>query len=296
MSKYESYTKAELVDALENHVCNGPECELCTFENPKCSATAAIIKNNQVLLLKRGEEPFKGKWDLLGGYLDKGETPEEAIKREIHEELGIEGFMIDFVKTFPGTAEWKGKQFPILSHLFIVQLVEEPEIKLNEENEEYQWVDIKNLHTPGIAFDSNKDISEYLKKYFVFDLARIRKLMKQLDPHAKINEHSLYRASLNGFVSQRFDEEGKLVGMGWIFPRQTALRRQAVVEDMIVDESQRGKGLGREILKDLLTWAKEQNMDMVELTTNAKRQAANSLYKSEGFWLHETNHYLYNVK
>jgi mutator protein MutT len=295
MSKYESYTKAELVDALENHVCNGPECESCAFENPKCSATAAIIRDNQVLLLKRAEEPFKGKWDFLGGYLDKGETPEQAMVREIQEELGVEKFKIDFVRTFPGTAEWKGKQFPILSHLYIVELIGEEEIKLNDENEEYIWVNIKDLNTPAIAFDSNQVISEYLKKHFVFDLSRVKELMAQLDESAVIQEFSLYRAMLNGFVSQKYDE-GKLVGMGWIFPRRTALRSQAVVEDMIVDSSQRGKGLGREILQDLLRWAKDNGMDMVELTTNAKREAANGLYKSEGFWLHETNHYLYNVE
>jgi GNAT superfamily N-acetyltransferase len=73
------------------------------------------------------------------------------------------------------------------------------------------------------------------------------------------------------------------------------VRRQAVVEDMIIDSAYRGRGLGREILKDLLVWAKENKMDMVELTTNPARIAANELYKSEGFQLHPTNHYLYKV-
>ena len=270
------------------------ECELCAFENPKATSTGIVIHKNRVLLLKRNEEPFKGKWDFIGGYLDKGETPEQAMSRELKEELSVHGFKLDFVKTFAGTAQWGDKKFPILSHLFLVELEDHRVITLNEENSEYTWVNIRDIHTDSIAFDSNQVISQYLKDNFVFDLTRIRELMAQLDPSAVINEHSLYRAMLNGYVSRKYDED-KLVGMGWIFPRQTALRRQAVVEDMIVDESQRGKGLGKEILKDLLAWAKDQNMDMVELTTNAKREAANGLYKSEGFWLHETNHYLYNV-
>ena len=80
--------------------------------------------------------------------------------------------------------------------------------------------------------------------------------------------------------------------MGWIFPRQTLLRHQAVIEDMIVDETYRGKGLGRKILLDLIEWAKKQGVEVVELTTNPKRIAANELYKSVGFQLHPTNHYL----
>ena len=84
--------------------------------------------------------------------------------------------------------------------------------------------------------------------------------------------------------------------MGWIFPRQTMLRNQAVVEDMIVDESQRGKGLGEKILRNLIDWAKKEGVEVVELTTNPKRVAANSLYQKVGFKLHPTNHYLLNLK
>ena len=75
-------------------------------------------------------------------------------------------------------------------------------------------------------------------------------------------------------------------------PRHTLLRRQAVVEDMIVDPTYRGKGYGEEILLQLLAWAKKEGMDTIELTTNPSRLAANSLYQKVGFKLHPTNHYL----
>jgi len=80
--------------------------------------------------------------------------------------------------------------------------------------------------------------------------------------------------------------------MGWIFPRRTLLRKQAVVEDMIVNGNYRGQGLGEKILRDLIKWAKKEGIEVIELTTNPKRVAANSLYKKVGFKLHETNHYL----
>ena len=137
-------------------------------------------------------------------------------------------------------------------------------------------------------------MAKVIKEKFTFNLEIVRELVKQLDPIAEFKEQSLYRAILNGYVSKFFINE-MLVGLGWIFPRQTLLRKQAIIEDMIVSESCRGMGIGRLILKDLLGWANENNMDMVELTTNPNRIAANELYKSEGFWLHNTNHYLYNV-
>lgn len=124
------------------------------------------------------------------------------------------------------------------------------------------------------------------------EVEEIKKLVHQLDPTAYTDENRLKQALKNGYLAKEYSQEGTLIGMGWIFPRHTLLRKQAVIEDMIVDEAFRGKGLGRKILKDLIQWAKEQGVEVIELITNPRRVAANELYKSEGFKLHETNHYL----
>lgn len=266
------------------------QCVLCAFENPKPTATAIVIRDGRILVAKRNQEPFKGQWDFLGGYLQKGETPEAALKRELKEELGVES-QLTFIGAFPGTDSYKEYKYPVLSFAYLAQLQGQP--RLNHENSELAWVPLQELAT--IAFDSNQDILAYLQKHFNYDIGHIRELVNQLDPSASINEQSLYQAMLDGYISTVY-AESKLIGMGWIFPRQTMLRRQAVVEDMIVDPEQRGKGLGEKILHDLLRWAKAQGVEMVELTTNPKRVAANSLYQKVGFKLHITNHYLLDLK
>lgn len=267
-------------------------CELCAFNNPKATTTAIIIKDNKLLSLKRNEEPFLGQWDLVGGYMKANETAEESLKREIKEELGIDKTQSTFIKTVPGNAQWKGKEYPILSHFFLTEI--DGDIKLNEENSEFQFIDLKNINPKDIAWDSNQKMVAWLKKNFTFDLERVKELISQLDSSVDFNEQYIYKATLNGFVSKIYDGE-KLVGMGWIFPRQTLLRKQAVVEDMIVDGAYRGKGYGQKILLELIDWAKNQGIDVVELTTNPKRIAANELYKKTGFVLHPTNHYLYKL-
>ena len=269
-------------------------CELCAFNNPKATVTAIIIKDNKLLLLKRNQEPFLGQWDLPGGYISgEKETPEEALTREIKEEFGIDDVKLTFIKNLPAQAQWKEKKYATLNNFYLTEI--NGEIKLNEENSEFNFVNLKSINSKDIAFDSNQKMIEWLKENFIFDLERVKELVKQLDSSAVVNEQSLYKAMLNGFISKIYDGE-KLIGMGWIFPRQTLLRRQAVVEDMIVDDAYRGKGYGQKILLELLAWAKEEKMDMVELTTNPKRIAANELYKKVGFNLHPTNHYLYSVK
>lgn len=263
-------------------------CELCSFYNPKATVTAVIIKDGKLLVLKRNEEPFKDQWDLPGGYMRANETPEQAIKRELKEELTVDA-KVTFIKSFPGSAFWKGEQFPVLNNAFLVEINQE--INLNKENSEYYWADFKNLYE--VAFDSNMDILNYVKNNFDFDLERIKKLVQQLDSSASVNEHSLYEAVLQGYISKAFNDDGILIGIGWAFPRQTMLRKQAVIEDMIVDENQRGKGLGYRILDDVIKQALADGVEVIELTTNPKREAANKLYQRYGFNLHITNHYLY---
>lgn len=267
------------------------DCFLCKFNNPKPSTTGIIIRDGKLLVAKRVHEPYKGEWDFLGGYIEEGETPEEAHRREIKEELGV-GCEITFLGSFPGTAQYNDFEYPVLNFAYLTEL--KGEIKLNKkENSELEWVPIKDLKT--IAFDSNQKILKFLKEKFLYNLKNVKELVAQLDSSAIVNEQSLYKAILNGYIS-KIEKNGEMMGIGWIFPRQTLLRKQAVVEDMIVDEKYRGKGLGERILLDLIAWAKKQGIEVVELTTNPKRIAANSLYQKVGFKLHPTNHYLLKLK
>jgi len=58
-------------------------------ERPIIGVGAVIIDGDQVLLVKRGNEPLKGEWSLPGGALELGETLEDGIRREVLEETGL---------------------------------------------------------------------------------------------------------------------------------------------------------------------------------------------------------------
>ncbi|MDP3947255.1 MAG: GNAT family N-acetyltransferase [bacterium] len=262
------------------------DCELCGFDNPKATATAVVIRDRKLLVLKRAEEPFRGKWDLPGGYMSGGELPDEALKRELREELGVE-CSLDFIGWFPGTAMWKGETFSILSHAYLAEL--KGEISLNHENSHYAWIPLHEVKE--VAFDSNQRILEFIKQKFGIDYPSLIALISQLDSSARVSEINFYRSTLNGYMSKKI-VDGKLVGVGWIFPRRTFLRKQAVIEDVVVDQTERGKGYGEEITLDLIRWARENGVEVIELTSGSHRIPANKLYQKVGFTLHPTNHYL----
>jgi len=59
------------------------------YKNPKLTVDGAVLKDNKVLLIKRKNNPFKGKWALPGGFVEYGEKVEDAIIREVFEETGL---------------------------------------------------------------------------------------------------------------------------------------------------------------------------------------------------------------
>ena len=50
---------------------------------------AIIVKDNKIFATQRGYGDFKGGWEFPGGKIEENETPEEALKREILEELNV---------------------------------------------------------------------------------------------------------------------------------------------------------------------------------------------------------------
>lgn len=75
-------------DGFQREKCS--RCGWVHYHNSRPTVSALIIQNGKILLSQRADEPFKNKWDIPGGYMEEKETPEDALRREIKEELRVE--------------------------------------------------------------------------------------------------------------------------------------------------------------------------------------------------------------
>jgi 8-oxo-dGTP diphosphatase len=83
--------RTEMVDrevfGRVRRVC--PSCRFIQFIDPKVGAAVLAEREGQVLLIQRKMDPAKGSWCLPGGFMEMGETPQEAAIRECKEETGL---------------------------------------------------------------------------------------------------------------------------------------------------------------------------------------------------------------
>jgi 8-oxo-dGTP diphosphatase len=106
----------------------------------------------KVLLIKRGNEPFKGQWAFPGGFVDMAEELETAAVRELAEETGLMGVKLSQFHTFgkPGR-DPRGRNITIA----FIGITKKTEIKSGDDAADAQWFDIDELPS-NMAFDHNE--------------------------------------------------------------------------------------------------------------------------------------------
>ena len=104
-------------------------------------AAAVILRNGAVFATQRGYGPWKDWWEFPGGKMEEGETEQEALVREIKEELSADihvGKLLD-------TVEWDYPEFHLTMHCFMCTLSHDA-MNLNE-HEAAKWLNMTTLHS-----------------------------------------------------------------------------------------------------------------------------------------------------
>jgi 8-oxo-dGTP diphosphatase len=79
-----------------------PACGWIYFADPKVAVAVVVLEGDRVLLTRRMNPPFQGYWSLPAGFMDAGEDPQSAARRECLEETGLEIQIIRFLNVITG--------------------------------------------------------------------------------------------------------------------------------------------------------------------------------------------------
>ncbi|MBI5962189.1 MAG: GNAT family N-acetyltransferase [Chloroflexi bacterium] len=91
------------------------------------------------------------------------------------------------------------------------------------------------------------------------------------------------------------NERAEIIGALTLTVYRVPTGVRSIIEDVIVDNSARGLGIGEALMKHAIEVAREKNASNISLTCNPMREAANRLYQRMGFKKRETNAYQYKL-
>lgn len=129
------------------------------YKSPKLTTDGVIIKKGKILLIKRKNEPFKGKWALPGGFVEYGEKVEAAVIREIKEETGLVTKIKDIIGIYSDPN--RDPRGHIVTIVFLLDIIN-GKLKAADDATEVKFFNLNKI--PDLSFDHNLIIQDILRR------------------------------------------------------------------------------------------------------------------------------------
>jgi NAD+ diphosphatase len=138
-------------------------CGVCgesTYLSPKPAACGVVVDaQGRALLGRRAGSPRPGLWDVLGGFLEPGESPEDGLRRELREELGVECTVGRYLGGFADTYGEEGEDGDATLNLAFECRIVEGEPRPADDVAELGWFAPAELPAPDrFAFRNSVEI------------------------------------------------------------------------------------------------------------------------------------------
>ena len=145
-------------------------CEDCGFVYyfNASSATVAFILNEkeELLVCRRAKEPKKGTLDLAGGFVDRFETGEEGVAREVLEETGLEVVEAEYQFSLPNTYLYSGFLVHTLDQFFLCRVKDDGALKAMDDVAESFWMPLDEVNPEEFGLDSVREgVRRFLKEH-----------------------------------------------------------------------------------------------------------------------------------
>ncbi len=147
------------------------QCTHCRYEqfrNPKGAVGLLLIDSDgKLILTRRAEEPKKGALDQLGGFLDVGETFEDALYRELQEETGLtkgDVYDVTYVGSTHEYYHWQGEDEPVVSVIFSAKLKSNAKPIPADDVASLEHLELDDVPVSEVGWPGLLDMIEILKK------------------------------------------------------------------------------------------------------------------------------------
>ena len=133
------------------------------YPHPAVTADCVIFgyddNNIKVLLIQRGNEPYKGHWAFPGGFMNIDETAEQCALRELEEETGLKDVKVEQFYTFTDVNRDPRERVITIAYYGKIQL---SNVKGSDDADDAQWFSLDEI--PNLAFDHDLVLSKALEK------------------------------------------------------------------------------------------------------------------------------------
>lgn len=151
----------KMLDGRVRPVCLS--CGNVVYLNPLPAVAAVLIQSGRVLLIRRGVDPGAGLWALPSGFMEQGESPELAIRREVREETGVECIPGRLISASTHDDNVFGHVLVLAYSATCLNSAAIP----GDDAVEAHWFD--TTHLPRLAFESHLDIIRQAELQYTVD-------------------------------------------------------------------------------------------------------------------------------
>ena len=282
-----------------------------TYQYPRPAVTAdcAVFTREaetKVLLIQRGNDPFKGKWAFPGGFMNMDETTEQCAIRELKEETGLGISQVNQIGVYSKVdRDPRGRTLSVA----YLAIVDKPyEVKGQDDAAKAEWFLLKDL--PELAFDHDEIMTDAITLYgrltsknekirtaSIADLDEISQLEASCFPEAEAATKETFRWRLNAYPSHFWvlEQDGKIIS----FINGPVTEEQDLMDEMYEDPAfckENGKwqmvfgvvthpffqhqGCASRLMNQFILHAKEEGKSGIVLTCKKEKI---SFYEQFGF-------------
>jgi 8-oxo-dGTP pyrophosphatase MutT (NUDIX family) len=134
-------------------------------ERPRAVVGVLMYRANGDVLLIRSHK-WSNRWVVPGGHIEYGERMEDAVRREMAEETGIEVTEVQFVTASEGIFPPEFHERRHFIYLHFTAFAPNDTVALNDEAEEYRWVKPEE----ALSMDLVKTVSQFIERYLQMKL------------------------------------------------------------------------------------------------------------------------------